>query len=128
MLHQTCRCQCLDTADTCCNTALGNNLEGCDHACVRYMSTTTELCTEITHLDNANLIAVLLTKKSHRTGLFCLFECHLLGYNIKTCRDLIIDDLLNLLNLLLCHCREMREVETKSLGIHVGSLLLNMIT
>ena len=91
------------------------------------MSTSTKLRTKVAHLNDTNLITVLLPKECHSSSILCLFQSHLLSHNIQTCRNLVIYDFLDLCDLLRCHCGEMREVKTKSLCIHIRTLLLDMI-
>ena len=126
MLHQTVRGKSLNTSYAGCDTCLRKDLEVSDGACICYMGTTAKLCGEISHLYNAYLFAVLLTKQCHSTGLLCFIYSHNFCYNRKRSLDLFIYNILYLFDLLWSHSREMGKIKTETSCIYIGTSLFYM--
>ena len=126
VMHQTIGGECLDTSYTCCYTSLGKDLEAADLGGILNVGTAAELCGEVSHSYDTDLIAVFLSEERHRACLLCVLQTHNICNNRKCRADLFIYNILNFLDLILAHCREVSEVETKSVSCHKGTSLLNM--
>ena len=126
VVHETCAGKSLDTSHACCNSGLGNDLEGRNRAGIRNMGSAAELCGEISHLYYADTVAVLLAKERHSSCLLGLFQTHNVCHNRKRRSDLIVYHLLYLCNLLWSHGREMGKVKAESVACHKGTSLLYM--
>ena len=118
--------QCLNSADTCCDTCLRYDLEGRDLRSICHMRTTTELLGEVAHAYDTHAVAIFFTEQCHCTGLLCLFKAHDLRLYRKCLCDLLIDNRLDLLNLFRRHRLEMCEVKPESVRGHERTLLLYM--
>ena len=115
-----------DPADAGCDAVFRQDLELADAAGVIDVGSAAELCGEITHLDNADFVAVLLAEQSHCAALLGIVDAHDGGIDIEALSDLLIDQILDLFQLLSGHCLIVAEVETGPAGILIGTLLLDM--
>ena len=77
-------------------------------------------CGQVTRADHVK------AKALNRACLLCVLQTHNICNNRKCRADLFIYNILNFLDLILAHCREVSEVETKSVSCHKGTSLLNM--
>ena len=116
----------LDTSYASRYTSLGKDLEAADLGCVLYMGTAAELCGEVSHSYDTDLIAVFLSEERHRACLLCVLQTHNICNDRKCRTDLFIYNSLNFLDLILAHCGEVSEVETESVSCYKGTSLLNM--
>ena len=78
------------------------------------MCSAAEFFREITHGDNADLLAVLLSEEGHRAGLLRLIEGHDIRSDGDLLTDLLVDKILYLPDFFLRHRFEMREVEAQA--------------
>ena len=115
-----------DPADAGSDAVLGEDLELTDLAGILYMGSAAELSGEISHLHDADFIAVLLAEQGHGAALFRVFDPHDRCLNIKPLADLLIDEIFDLFELLCCHRLIVAEVETSPARILIGALLLDM--
>ena len=126
MMDQTVGGQCLDTSHTCCNASLREDLETADLRSILYMGSAAELCGEVSHSYDTDLIAVLLAEERHRACLLRVLQTHNVCNHRKCRTDFFIYDRFYFLDLSRSHRGEMSEVETKSVSCHKGASLLNM--
>ena len=92
------------------------------------MGTAAKLLAEVAHAYHTYGIAVFLIKQSHGAALLRVLNGHDVRYNRKTCLNLTVNNLLNLGKFLSGYRLEMTEVETGTLCILIGTLLLDMVT
>ena len=90
VMDQTIRGECLDTSYTCCYTSLGKDLEAADLGGILNVGTAAELCGEVSHSYDTDLIAVFLSKERHRACLLCVLQTHNICNNRKCRADLFI--------------------------------------
>ena len=128
IIHQSFGCKCFDTAYPCCHTTFRQDLECSDLACIGNMCTTAELNRVISHIYNTDDVAVFLTEQSLCSGLSCFFDRHVLNDNRQRSGNAFIYHIFYFLQFFRCHCREMREIETKSLVVYIRSRLFYMCT
>ena len=69
-------CQGFNTTYTCCDTCLGNDLEGSNGSCIICVCTAAKLFGEVTHGYNTDIVAVFFTKECHSTCLLGIFNAH----------------------------------------------------
>ena len=117
----------LNSAHTGSYTALRNNLKCGNVSCVPDMRTPAELRAEITHLHYPDFIPIFFPEKRHCARFLCILQRHFTRYDGKPFRDLLIDDLLNPANFLICHRRKMSKVETQLILVHEGTRLFHMV-
>ena len=90
------------------------------------MCAAAEFLREISHGDDADSVAVLFAKECHCAGLLGILEAHDLSCHGEFLRDLLVDDILDLLQFLGCHRLEVREVKTCTLRILIRACLFDM--
>lgn len=110
--HQPLPCQGLDPADPSRDAGLGQDLKRRDHPCGAYMGSSAQFHREISHLHHPDSVPVLFAKQSHGAGLFGLVQGHLLGDHSQIFPNLLIDQILHLFDLVLCHGGEMGKVKS----------------
>ena len=90
------------------------------------MRTAAQLLREVSHRDDTDLLSVLLAEQRHRAGLLGLAQGHDIRANLKSRLNLLVDEILDCLQLFLCHRLEMREVKSQPVWIDVRALLLDV--
>ena len=118
----------LDTTDTCCHTALSDDLEEADLTRSLRMDTTTELArgAEANYTD---LIAILLAKESDGTEFLGFIKRHLtmlVERNILT--NHIINHSFYLAQFFVRYFLEVREVKSQGIRRDEGTLLFHMVS
>ena len=122
VVEGTLRGHSLDTADIGACGGLGNDLEQADLGGVGSVRATAELAGERlvlgAHGDDADDIAVLLTKQSDSAGSLSLVDAHDTGHDRLGSEDLLVDQVLDSLELLGGQGLEVRKVKAQVLGRH----------
>ena len=112
----------LDTADIGARGGLGNDLEQADLGGVGSVCATAEFAGErlvlSAHGDDADDIAVLLSKQSDSAGSLSLVDAHDTGHDRLGSEDLLVDQVLDSLELLEGQSLEVRKVKAQVLGRH----------
>ena len=90
------------------------------------MGSAAKLHGKISHLNHPDLFAVLLTEKSHGSGLSRILKRHDAGLNGKRMSYLLVDYGFNLFKLLIGHCGKVGKVKPQSLTVYKGTRLLHM--
>ena len=90
------------------------------------MSTTAQL-NRLAILDDANMVAILLTEERHSTHLLSLINGHFAVFLTRNCiANHLISQMLHLTDLLGCYLAEVGEVKAQGYRVNIRALLLHM--